>query len=172
MEKASGKSYKELVENLGQSLGIDFDFGQPNLKDAMQTWGHNADLAPEPPCDNYKLNWLLAAGNINVTLPDYIKFIQLQLKGLEGRSELLPREQFEFLHYGLPKFAVGWFWGRDSAGDQFSYNVGNPGSLLTKVYVYKTKGKAIIIFTNAQTEAANEGIDVLYDKLKEVYKLE
>jgi len=172
LEKASGKPYQQLVKDLGSSLGINFDFGQPNLNDSMQTWGHNAELVPEPPYDNYKLNWLLAAGNINVTLPDYIKFIQLQLRGLQGRSPLLPQAQFDFLHYGLPNFAVGWFWDTDSTGQQFSYNVGNPGTYLTKVYVYKTKSKAMIIFTNAQTPEADKGIDVLYDKLKQVYALE
>src|SRR5262249_15906479 len=59
MEKAAGKSYEDLVSELGRELDIDFRFGQPNEKDDMQTWGHNASLVPEPPGDNYKLNWLL-----------------------------------------------------------------------------------------------------------------
>ena len=73
LEKASGKSYKELVLDFGNSVNIEFGFDYPNLTDTFQPWGHDATLKPVPPFDNYKLNWLLSAGNINVSLPDYIK---------------------------------------------------------------------------------------------------
>lgn len=82
LEKASGKTYKHLVEDLASQLSVDFGWGQPNMTDASQTWGHNASLKPEAPLDSYKLNWLQPAGNINATLPDYVKFAQEQLKGL------------------------------------------------------------------------------------------
>lgn len=81
LEKATGKTYETLVAELGQELGIAFDFGQPNSKDINQPWGHDSNLEPEKPALNYKLNWLSSAGNINVSLTDYSKFIQLQLKG-------------------------------------------------------------------------------------------
>jgi CubicO group peptidase (beta-lactamase class C family) len=164
LEKASGKRYTQLVKELGQQLDINFDFGQPNVKDPLQTWGHNAQLIPEPPTDNYKLNWLLPAGNINLTLPDYAKFIQLQLKGLEGRSGLLTKQEFEFLHYGLPQFSVGWFWDKDEKGRIFSYSEGNPGTFLAKVYVYKDT--AFILLSNVQTDDAEEGMDVLFGELR------
>ena len=169
LEKASGKSYKQLVTELGNKLDIDFRFGQPNMLDSTQPWGHDADLRPEPPADNYKLNWLLPAGNICVNLPDYVKFIQLQLQGLTGRSALLTKEQFEFLHFGLARFSVGWFWDTDDAGQKFSHNTGNPGTFLTSVYVYKDLDKAFILFSNAQTDAASEGMELIYDEMKRRY---
>ena len=166
LEKATGKSYKHLVTDLGDKLGIKFRFGQPNNIDAQQPWGHNAKLTPEPPGDNYKLNWLLPAGNLCLCLPDYVKFIQLQLRGLAGRSDLLTKEEFQFLHFGLTRFSVGWFWDTDELGHMFSYNTGNPGSFLTSVYVHPDLDRAFILFSNAQTDAASDAFDELYKEMK------
>ncbi|MFT3701114.1 MAG: serine hydrolase [Agriterribacter sp.] len=171
LEKASSKSYKTLVKELGDHLNISFDFGAPNTNDALQPWGHDHNLVPEPPGDNYKLNWLLAAGNINVSLPDYCKFIQLQLQGLSGASTLLTKDEFSFLHYGLSRFSIGWFSETDEKNHAYSYNIGNPGTFLTKVFVFKDIDKAFIFFSNAQTDEADAGINILYEELKRKYKL-
>ncbi len=169
LEKASGKPYKQLVTDLGERIGISFGFGQPNSTDSLQPWGHNEDLQPEPPGDNYKLGWLLAAGNINVSLPDYAKFIQLQLRGLQGRSDLLTKQEFEFLHYGLPQFSVGWFREKDKKGRPYSYNIGNPGTFLSRVYVFGAADRGFILFANVQSEEAERGMDVLFDALSKKY---
>ena len=166
LEKVSGKSYQQLVDELGSRIGADLAFGQPNVKDTLQTWGHNADMVPEAPADGYKLSWLQAAGNINATLPDYIKFIQLQLRGLQGRSAVLSKEESLFLFDGLPVFSVGWFHGEDEEKHKFFYNTGNPGSFLTIVQVYPAENKAFILFTNIQSEKAEEGLNLLLDELK------
>jgi len=169
LEKVTGRSYKELVYGLGKELNINFGFGAPNSADTLQPWGHNNELKPEQPGDSYKLNWLLAAGNINASLPDYIKFIQLQLQGLSGRSELLSKEEFNFLHYGLTRFSIGWFQAINDNEQRFSYNIGNPGTFLTKVYVFKDIDKAFIIFSNIQSPRADEGTNVLLSELQKKY---
>ena len=166
LEKVSGKPYKQLVRELGKKLDIDFNFGQPNSLDSLQPWGHNKYLVPEPPDDNYKLNWLLAAGNIQVSLPDYIKFIQLQLQGLKGQSSLLTADEFYFLHYGLPDFSVGWFWATDKQGHAWSNHRGNPGTFLTQVTLCKDKDLAILVFMNAQTPESETAIDMLTEALQ------
>ncbi len=165
LEKVSQKSYTELVNDLGKELGIQFGFGAPNTKDSLQTWGHDKNLNPEPPGDSYKLNWLMAAGNINASLPDYAKFIQLQLQGLSGQSTLLSQAEFEFLHYGLDRFSIGWFCQTDTDSSEYSYNIGNPGTFLTKVFVFKESDIAIILFSNAQTKEADKGLDTLFNEL-------
>jgi CubicO group peptidase (beta-lactamase class C family) len=169
LEKVSGKSYKTLVADLGIRLNVDFKCGQPNKIDARQPWGHDAHLVPEPPMDNYKLNWLLPAGNITLSLPDYVKFIQLQLRGLAGRSDMLTAEEFNFLFFGRTRFAVGWFSDTDDHKRVFSYNIGNPGTFLSYVYIYKGSDRAFIVFSNAQTDAAEQGIEVLIEEMKRRY---
>lgn len=169
MEKVTGKTYRHMVTDLGAKIGVTFYFGQPNMIDEQQVWGHDATLNPEAPADNYKLNWLEAAGNITMTLPDYARFIQYNLAGLEHGTPLLGKDDFRFLHFGRQRFAIGWFWNMDEVGRRYSFNIGNPGTFLTKVYVYPDSDKSIIIFSNAQTDRADEGTELLLEKLRDSY---
>lgn len=168
LERASGRSYTELVKDLNAEIGVHFAFGTPNVVDSMQPWGHDEELTPEPPSENYKLNWLQPAGNINATLPDYTKFIQLQLRGLQGKCPLLPQADFEYMHYGLPDFAIGWFWTLEG-GHKVSFHTGNPGTFLSYVYIDATKDKAYILFANVQSAEAEQAFSQLGDLIKERY---
>ncbi|MEO8532510.1 MAG: serine hydrolase [Flavobacterium sp.] len=170
LEKATGKTYETLVQELGKSLNIDFEFGQPNLKDKNQPWGHDENLKPEKPALNYKLNWLSSAGNINVSLPDYCKFIQMQIQGLSGKSKLVTADEFNKMHYGLPDFSFGWQSEINEKSQlKYSFHNGNPGTFLTKVYLCKTINKAFIIFANVQSEEADKGLMVLLEELQKQY---
>lgn len=170
LEKATGKDYKTLVKELGKTLNIDFDFGQPNYTNKNQTWGHDENLHPEKPDKNLKLNWLLPAGNVNVSLPDYVKFIQLQLQGLLGKSKIFTAAEFDLMHYGLPQFAYGWNWYTDTTTHlRYSFHKGNPGTFLSQVYICKDIDKAFIFFANVQSADAEEGLAILFDALNKKY---
>ncbi|MFN8287628.1 MAG: serine hydrolase [Chitinophagales bacterium] len=169
MEKASRKTYEQLVQQLNDSLQIDFGFGAPNVTDTMQPWGHTDNYIPEAPKQNQKLNWLQAAGNLNISLPQYVKFMQEQLRGLRGHSKLLSQKEFEFLHFGLPSFSVGWFNAVDSTGERFTYNYGNPGSFLSKACVFEKKNRAMVILCNIQTTEAETGLNAIYNLLYSNY---
>lgn len=170
VEKAAGKNYETLVHELGQQLGITFGFGQPNFHDKNQPWGHDENLIPEKPQLNYKLNWLSSAGNIHVSLPDYLKFIQLQLQGLLGKSNIFSAEEFEYMHFGLPDFSFGWKWTVDEKTHlRYSFHEGNSGSFLSKTFICKEKDRAFIIFANVQSDEANQGLNILLEELKRKY---
>ncbi len=170
LEKVSGKDYKKLVTELGNELNITFGFGQPNNIDKNEPWGHDENLIPEKPSQNYKLNWLSSAGNINVSLPDYCKFIQLQLEGLNGKSKVFSAEEFSYFHFGLPKFSYGWQIYLDEATNlKYSYHKGNPGTFLSKVFICKETNRAFIFFTNIQSEDAENGITILFNELSNKY---
>ena len=170
LEKASGKSYKELVTDFGKTQGIDFNFDYPNVNDSKQTWGHDENLNPLPPFDNYKLNWLLSAGNINVRLIDYLKFIQLQLKGLKGQTHILSFQTFDKLLYGEPIFSFGWFNKIEtSTKHHVAYNEGNAGAFISQVQIIKEVDKGYIIFTNSATSKTSEGIEIILDRLQTRY---
>lgn len=170
LERATLKPFKELVIDFGNTQGISFGFDYPNLSDTLQPWGHDINLKPLPPFDNYKLNWLLSAGNINVSLPDYIKFIQLQLKGLNGQSKILSLQTFDKLLYGLSTFSFGWFNKLDTeTNHHIAYNEGNAGAFITQVQIIKETGKAFVIFTNSSTEETKKGIEILINRLQKKY---
>ena len=171
LEKATGNTYENLVKELGKNLHIDFDFGQPNLKDINQPWGHDENLKPEEPALNYKLNWLSSAGNISMSLPDYCKFIQMQLQGLRGKSKTLTAKEFNTMHYGLPEFSFGWNSEiNEKSKLPYSFHNGNPGTFLTKVYLCESIDKAFIIFANVQTEEADNGLMLLLEELQTKYR--
>lgn len=167
LEKATGKPYKTLVAELGKRLGIDFGFDYPNLKDTTQPWGHDAELQPLPPAESYKMNWLLAAGNINVSLEDYTRFVRLQLMGLKGKSDLLPKKTFEQLLFGMPQFSYGWF--NMPGSHHVAFNEGNAGAFITRVHIIKEADRGYIIFTNAATAATQDAIAVLLKELTKRY---
>lgn len=170
LEKATGKPYKTLVEELGKRLEIDFRFDYPNLKDTTQPWGHDAELQPLPPAESYKMNWLLAAGNINVSLEDYTRFVRLQLMGLKGKSDLLPKKTFEQLLFGMPQFSYGWFNMPEKPGSHHvAFNEGNAGAFITRVHIIKEADRGYIIFTNAATTATQDAIAVLLKELTKRY---
>ncbi|TDO83694.1 CubicO group peptidase (beta-lactamase class C family) [Flavobacterium chryseum] len=170
LEKATGKTYETLVKDLGKNLNIDFEFGQPNLKDKNQPWGHDEDLKPEAPALNYKLNWLSSAGNIKVSLPDYCKFIQMLLQGLQGKSKLLTAEEFNYMQFGLPEFSFGWNSESKKNNDsKYSFHNGNPGTFLTKVYICSSVNKAFILFANVQSEQADNGLVLILEELEKKY---
>jgi CubicO group peptidase (beta-lactamase class C family) len=169
LQKASHKTYPELVTELAQQLHISFGFGSPNFPDSTQTWGHNANGQPEAPATNEKLNWLMAAGNLNITLPDYARFIQEQLKGLSGTSSLLSAAEYTYLHYGFPTFAAGWFHNRNAAGHLVSHNLGNPGTFITEVHVIPEANRAYIFFTNLQRDNIYNALTQLREAMEKQY---
>lgn len=170
LERVTGKPFRKLVTDFGETQGIAFGFDYPNLADSLQPWGHDINLHPLPPLDNYKLNWLLSAGNINVSLADYIKFIQLQLKGLKGETKILSPQTFDKLLYGLTTFSFGWFNKLDTATNHhIAYNEGNAGAFITQVQIIKETGKAFIVFTNSASTETQEGMAILIDQLKTKY---
>ncbi len=158
LEKATGKSYKELVTDFGKTIGVDWNFGVPNA-----TTGTIFDF------DAYKLDWLLSAGNINISLPQYVKFMQVLLKGLKGESTLLPKESFENLLFGLPNFSYGWFNFTDSRGHLIATNTGNAGTFTSMVNIDKATGKGYVIFTTAYGTDAVTGLNMLMEKMMGSY---
>lgn len=113
---------------------------------------------------------LSSAGYINVSLPDYAKFIRLQLQGLAGKSSLLSAAEFYTLYFGLPQFAYGWNWYVDEDSKmKYARHNGNPGSFFTKVYVCKESDKALIFFTNGGSDKAEDGINLGFELLKKKY---
>jgi D-alanyl-D-alanine carboxypeptidase len=153
MEKASGKTWEELVEDLGQELGLDFGFGWPNVADSSQPWGHStkdSGLIPLPPSDPYTLLWVEPAGDINMSISDFAKWVQFNLQGLEGKGPLLNKKEYEFLHYGMPDhYAIGWTWGVNSKGHKVSAHDGSADTFYCWAYIIRDIDRAYIVLANS-----------------------
>ncbi|MBV8253631.1 MAG: beta-lactamase family protein [Chitinophaga sp.] len=169
LEKVSGLTYEQLLQNLNTSLHIQLQTGNPNEKDTSQTWGHNQNLQPEAPAANHKLNWLMAAGNINANLPDYTKLLSLQLTAFQGNSAFLDSATMNFIHFGRHTFAMGWSWNVNQQGHKVSHNTGNPGTFISEVVMIPAVNRAYVVFTNYQQDSVYEGVNALIAKLQSYY---
>lgn len=109
----------------------------------------------------------MAAGNIQISLPDHAAFLQYFLRGMKDKAILLNKSRFEHLLFGLPDFAFGWFWEINENGERVAHNLGNPGSFLSRVLINPTRDRAYIVVTNCMTEASYEGTQLLMDRLQE-----
>ena len=152
LERAAHRSYAGLVQELNEKLHTDFATGEPNATDSLQTWGHDYELKPQPPYDNYKLNWLLPAGNINTPLSGYVRFIQSRLY----------RKDSVNMSADAGMENMGWFIQPDGA----LFNIGNPGTYYSQVYITPARHYAIIILMNAQTDGAIKAMGLIHPYLR------
>lgn len=172
LEKVSGKSWEELAKQIfNTDLGLDIDFGWPNLKDPNQTWGHWEEdgkvVAVSP---DYSMYPVEPAGDINITLPNYIRFIQLNLEGLSGKSNYLKNVTYQFLHNGIPDYSIGWANNYYlSEPINFSTHTGSTGTYFCYVLIDQKKSIAYIIMINSGTNQAREALSELRKYMKKKY---
>ncbi|MGL4583926.1 MAG: serine hydrolase domain-containing protein, partial [Flavobacterium sp.] len=112
LEKVTNKSWEDLTkEILTEELGIDFIIGWPNRNLENQPWGHALQydvLESVPPTYDYSLSLIEPAGDLSMNIENYIKYIQLNLKGLAGQNNTLKASTYDFLFNSQSKYAIGW----------------------------------------------------------------
>jgi len=121
-----------------------------------------------PSNTNYHLDYTEPAGDINIKLKDYIKFIQLNLQGLKGRNNYLNAKTYQFIHKGIENYSLGWYNIYEN-GKEFSIHPGTAGTYYTLVHIGRLKNLAYIIFTNAFNNDTVQGVRLLMKKLNENY---
>lgn len=172
LEKASGKTWEALVEEvLKAKLHLHYKLGWPNKDDENQPWGHwieNGQLKALPPDLAYNLNLAEPAGDISMTLPDYARFIQLNLQGTTGTSNLLKADTYNFLHFGLKQYAIGW-GSTQTADRQFIEHTGSAGTFFCHTVIDKNKKIAYIVVANSATEKIQQAITQLLIKMSKKY---
>jgi len=103
-----------------------------------------------------------------MTLPDYAKFIQLNLQGIEGKDNVLKASTYDFLHFGLRDYSIGW--GNVNRSDkQLSEHSGSAGTFFCYTLLDKSKKLAYIIIANSATQGTQEGIFKLLSVLRKKY---
>ncbi|MCS6980502.1 MAG: beta-lactamase family protein [Flavobacteriales bacterium] len=164
LEKTAGMTFEELVENyVNKKLGVQFKIGWPHLADSLQTYGHMGQSWGRkkliPYTDNfYKIHEVIqAAGDLNATLSDYAKFVQIFLKGMRGENSYLRSETITYLLFGLPDYAFGWLHGRDG-DDDFAAHDGSAGTFYCHTSLLKNKNLGLIIVSNSAEKEAQKAI--------------
>lgn len=172
LEKVTGKSWEQLVEKVfNKDLKLNVKLSWPENQKRKDTWGHsseNGKLKPIPSSFDYHLDYTEPAGDLNIKLKDYIKFIQLNLKGLNGENNYLKAETYKFIHKGIENYSLGWYNIYEDS-KELSTHSGTAGTYYTIVHIDRIKGKAYIIFTNSFNQDTQQGVRLLMRKLKENY---
>lgn len=164
MERITGKTYEELIEfYVNEKVGLRFQIGWPHIHDPHQTYGHFGKrlgfqkLVPDT-FNVYHLNELIKpAGDINATLTDYAKFIQLFLKGLKGENNILKASTYAHLLLGYPEYACGWAHGTHDNKTYATHN-GSAGTYFCHTFIIKENDLAFIVVSNSAEEEAEKAI--------------
>lgn len=168
LEKVSHQTWETLVEEvLHKGLKLKYKLGWPNKTDANQPWGHwieNGKLLPVPGDVKYNLDRIEPAGDISMPLPDYAKFVQLNLQGLTGRNNYLKSSTYNFLHHGINDYAIGW-GNVNSDKKQISYHAGSAGTFYAYTVIGKKNQIACVVWANTATEEAQKSIYELAGRL-------
>lgn len=173
LEKKTGKSWEQLVEKVfNKDLKLNVKFSWPENQKQKDTWGHsfeNEKLTPVPSNNGYHLDYTEPAGDINIKLKDYTKFIQLNLQGLNGQNNYLTAKTYQFIHKGFENYSLGWFNIYEN-GKELSVHSGTGAfTYFTIVHIDRLKNKAYIVFTNSFNKDTQQGVRILMRKLKENY---
>ncbi|MCB8963103.1 MAG: beta-lactamase family protein [Ardenticatenales bacterium] len=153
-----------LHQHLFAPLGITAGIGWPGLHGQEAPWGHmaatdEASLEPVDPVHHeYRLPAILApAGDIHLSLPDYGKFLQMNLRALQGRDTILPAAAIRYLHE--PAQGIGLGWGvQQFLGHTASVHAGGAGTFIIVGFVLHDQDLAAAVVANAGTDRAERAV--------------
>lgn len=172
VEKKTGLSWEQLmIKVYNHDLRLAVAFSWPENQTTKDTWGHSDKegiLVPIPSNADYHLDYTEPAGDINMRLKDYTRFIQLNLDGLNGHNNYLRASTYHFIHEGITGYSLGWFNIYEN-GNSFSTHSGTAGTYYTLVQIDRKKLVAYIIFTNSFNEETVNGVRLLMRQLKHEY---
>jgi D-alanyl-D-alanine carboxypeptidase len=168
LEQASGKTWEDLVDEvLNKKLPLRYKFGWPNRRDRNQPSGHWLEddaLTPLDSNTSYNLNLIEPAGDISMPIADYVKFVQLNLAGMEGKSGLLKPQIVNYLHYGHPAYSIGWL-NTNRVDKHSSEHAGSAGTFYCYTLINKDKNLAYVIMANSATDKALDSVFKLLEKM-------
>jgi CubicO group peptidase (beta-lactamase class C family) len=157
LERVTGKSYEALLSNrVLLPLGIQPVFDWPASGGSPQPWGHeilNGLLTPNDPDapENEFPAFLNPAGNLSVTLPEYVRYLQLHMNAIQGRPSLVSAGGFARVHSLVEGYGLGWLAGESHGKPILGHN-GSAGTFYAFVIMQADGAKGVIIMANADSE--------------------
>ncbi len=154
LEKTVDKAWEEQIINLfGIEMGITVDFGFPNRLNPKQPWGHFSEgkklIATAP---DYKLKlpqYIAPSADICMSIQDYGKWLRHQLLGFKGKDIHLKEENYNYMHFGIPQYSLGWRNIIKGETLHVSTHEGSAGTFFCHAGIIKEKNIAVAIFVNS-----------------------
>jgi D-alanyl-D-alanine carboxypeptidase len=163
-ERVAGESWESLVRaRVFEPLGLAGAFAWSDAPDVHQPWGHHETRGGAKPVDPRDPGERLPpiiwpAGSVELSLDDYARFLQVNLRGLRGRdTPLLKSATIQHLHTSpvSPPDRYGLGWGlQDFDGAPASVHVGSAGTFYAITILQPTHDLGVAVFANAGGERA------------------
>lgn len=129
LEKVTGQSWENLIVKLSKELKLRIHIGSPIDLGMHQPKGHinpksmrldiDKDLIPVQipvqdelrPLDGFFefLQLGTPAGNLSLNVNDFLKFLQLNINGLNGENNYLKSETYTQIFTTYPFYSMGWY---------------------------------------------------------------
>jgi CubicO group peptidase (beta-lactamase class C family) len=173
LEKAAGMPWEKMLEDfINKPMGISAKTGWPNKISPQQPAGHWArygNLAAESPDSWLKSHTGVIPGfDINISIGDYAKFLQQNLKCLRGENGLLTSKAVELIHFGLPDYSFGWH-NAVVGKDRISYHTGESHIFVSHVELIPEKNIGVLVVGNNGESMGKGGVLNLCRLLREYY---
>ena len=174
-ERITGESWETLMQSrVFKPLGLTASFAWSDNPDLNQPWGHHETRGGTKPVDPRDKDEVLPpiiwpAGSVEISLDDYARFLQMNLRGLEGRdTPLLESATIKHLHTSpvTPPDKYGLGWGlQDFDGAPASVHNGSAGTFYAVTIIQPTRDLGVAVFANAGgergTKAATDAVKAL-----------
>ena len=174
-ERLEGADWESLVRaRIFKPLELNGTFAWSESPDVNQPWGHHETRAGAKPVDprdsGERLPPIIGpAGSVELSLDEYARFLQVNLRGLQGRdTPLLKAATIKHLHTSpaSPPDKYGLGWGlQDFDAAPASVHVGSAGTFYAVTIIQPTRDLGVAVFANAGAErataAATDGVKAL-----------
>jgi CubicO group peptidase (beta-lactamase class C family) len=156
-ERITGTPYQQLVQDLiFAPLGGHAAFTNPGVETTPQPWGHirpasGALVEVSPASRAYTVPFAIEpAGGMALTPHDYGRFLQLHLRGLKGRDDVLKAATIQELH---KRVAMGWSVTQRDGVESHEHS-GSYAVYVAFTTLQPGRDLAIGVFTNAGGDQA------------------
>ena len=184
LEKVTGQSWESLIVKLSKDLNLKIHIGSPIDLGMHQPKGHinpksmrldiDKDLIPVQiplqdelrPLDGFFefLQLCTPAGNLSLTVNDFLKFLQLNINGLNGENNYLKSETYTQIFTTYPFYSMGWF---DEPEENLRYSHRGSNMMFNSYAGISPKNKlGVVVMINSYNEA---GITEVLNLLEKNY---
>jgi len=179
LEKATGKTWEVLIRDMSNKLNLGLQIGWPDANNTAAPKGHikpkdwvidiDKDLIPIPNVlkkFHYFNQYVLLcspSGNLSISLPNFLKYLQLNIVGLNGKSNYLKSQTYKELFYTYPDYSCGWM--HENYFVPCFHHKGSAGTFNSIAIIEPNKKVGIVIMMNvANGNAINEIAKLLINK--------
>lgn len=158
VESAAGQAWDDLIElELGRPLGMtSVGFGYPATSarpDQPRGHARSGGRVVELPLDEARqlAACLWPAGAVHCSIGDLALYAADHLRGLRGRSALLPATDYEHLHRrrGDSVFTLGWGTRREARWGVVHFGAGSGGWFFVRIVIVPEHDTAVVMASNS-----------------------